>query len=276
MLKYIRVVLVVLFVLALALSGWLFYYNYTHEDIAAPAFVSDADLLEVSVNADRNALCKGLHAYDNMDGDITDRILVQNVSQLINSTDVLVTYLVMDDASNYATYTRTVRYTDYRPPRFVLTKPMFFNAGETITFLDRISATDVRDGDITGRLSLLESTAVNNSPGTYRVVVSVTNRMGDTATLPLTVLVVNQTASMPRLQLSSYLIYLPRGERPDFSEYLEQVVDPLERDQEIPLKNVKINYMQFRPNDPGVYEVYYYYTGQSGETVTAILTVVVE
>lgn len=276
MLKYIRVTLVVLFILALITAGGLFYYNYTHEDIAAPAFDSSAELIEVSVHAGRDELCQGLRAYDNMAGDITDRIIVQNVSQLINDTDVMVSYLVIDDASNYATYTRTVRYTDYHPPRFRLSKPMCFNTGETITFLDRVSAEDIRDGDISGRMSLVESTVASSTPGTYRAILSVTNQLGDTVTLPLTVLVVNQTASMPKIQLSSYLIYVKAGERPNYAGYLKDVEDPLDQDAANLKSKVLINDSQCHPNTPGVYEVYYYYTGRSGETVTAILTVVAE
>jgi hypothetical protein len=275
MLKYIRIFLVAAFVLALLGAGGLYLYNYTHEDVAPPAFDSDTDLLEVSVSATDRQLCAGLRAYDNVDGDITDRIMVKSISQLINDTDVRVTYIVFDDASNYATYERTVRYADYVPPHFSLSKGMSYNAGDTVTFLDRLSARDAVDGDITSKLTLLHSSVVSNIPGTYSVTVSVTNSLGDSSTLPLTVIVVNRTPSLPQINLSEYLIYLPKGSPIRPRDYLAGVEDPLAED-EINLREVRINGKTINTDVPGVYEAYYYYTGESGEIATAILTVVVE
>lgn len=275
MLKYIRIILISAFVLALLGAGGLFLYNYTHEDVAPPAFDSDTDLLEVSVTATERQLCAGLRAYDNVDGDISSRIMVKNISQLINDTDVRVTYIVFDNASNYATYERTVRFVDYVPPHFSLSKGMIFNAGDTVTFLDRLTAKDAVDGDITSRMALLHSSVVSNIPGTYSVTVNVTNSLGDSSTLPLTVIVVNRTPSLPRIELTEHLIYLPKGSTFRPRDYLAGVEDPL-AEGEINLRQVKINGKSIDTEEPGVYEAYFYYTGESGEIATAILTVVVE
>ena len=126
MLRYIRTILVILFILALIGAAALFLYNYTHEDVSPPAFRMDSDLVEVSVSDPDSALLQGLSAYDNVDGDLSAQIRIKDISTLINETDVTVTYIVFDAASNYATCTRTARYTDYKPPRFGLTRPMIF------------------------------------------------------------------------------------------------------------------------------------------------------
>jgi len=76
MLRPIRITLVVLFVLLLLGAGGLYYYNYTHEDVSRPAFTVDEERLEVSVNDPREAFTRGLRAFDNVDGEITDRINV--------------------------------------------------------------------------------------------------------------------------------------------------------------------------------------------------------
>ena len=57
---------------------------------------------------------------------------------------------------------------------------------------------------------------------------------------------------------------------------MEEVIDPLDQTDEDVREKVRINSARCTPEVPGVYEVYYYYTGLSGETVTAILTVVAE
>lgn len=275
MLRIIRLFLIVLFLLALLGAGFLFFYNYTHQDVQPPTFVVDSDLIEVSVSASDEELCRGLHAYDDRDGDITSRIMIQSTSKLINATDVTATYLVFDDASNYARCQRTVRYTDYVPPKFNLSKPMIYNVGDTITFLDRVSAYDVRDGNITGRVTLSESTVVSNVPGIYDAVLSVTNRLGDMVSLPLTVTIVSRTTSMPQLALENYLIYTQVGRPLSLSRNIKSVFDPMAEVQPTAAQ-VRINALNLDTSTPGIYEVYYYYTGVSGEITTVILTVIVE
>ena len=275
MLKLIRVILVALFAVTLIGAAALFLYNYTHEDIQPPVFRVDKEEISVSVKAGKEELLRGLHAYDNLDGDITSRILIKSNSELIDAGTVRYTYIVFDNASNYATCERTVHYTDYIPPRFSLSKPLVFNVGDSITFLDRVSAYDVIDGNITGRISLTESTVVSTIPGNYRAELTVANRLGDSSTLPVTVSVVNRTASVPEIQLKEYLVYRKAGESLFLYGNILSVSDPLA--EEAPAKiNVRINDGGLDLDTPGVYEVYYYYTGVSGEIATAILTVIVE
>ncbi len=278
MLKIVRITLVILFVLALLVAGGLFFYNRTHEDNTPPVIQSDNDLLEVSVTDPSEALLQGLSARDNVDGDLSAEIRVKDISTLINDTDVTVSYIVFDQASNYAVFSRVVRYRDYSPPRFELLQPMIFNMGETVKFNGSIQVIDQRDGDISGRLKLEESTVLNDTPGTYTARFSVTNRMGDTVELPLTVQIVDKSASRPSITLSDNLIYLEQGGKINFRRLVSEVKDPMAEDQEkiIPISRVSVNDSAVDTGTPGVYEVYYYYTGISGEIATVILTVVVE
>lgn len=276
MLKHVRIILIVLFCLSLAGASGLYFYVYTHEDTSPPAFRSDSELLELSVTDPEQAMLRGLRAYDNVDGDLTGKIRIRDVSPLINERDVTVSYIVFDEASNYATYSRTVRYVDYESPTFRLLQPLVFRAGEPISFTSTVAVMDQRDGDITGRLKLEESAVISNSPGSYAAKFSATNRMGDTVYLPVTVQIVSNSASMPEIKLTDYLIYISQGERPVFRRYLREVVDPLLPEKHISLSSVAINSTKLDVNTPGVYEVYYYYTGSSGETTTVILTVIVK
>ena len=278
MLRYVRIVLVLLFCLALAGAVGLYFYRYTHEDTSPPAFRSGTDLLEISVRDPDSMLLDQLWAYDNVDGDLSSRIRVKNISTLINETDVNVTYIVFDEASNYATYSRTVRYVDYAPPKFGLVGPMIFNVGEQVNFGGTVTVTDQRDGDISGRLKLEESTVVTGVPGTYSVKLSATNRMGSEIWLPLSVQIIDNSFSRPQITLKEYLIYAKVGEKLNFRDYLDEVKDPLSEDPEktISIYRVTINSSGVDSSVPGVYEAYYYYTGISGEITTVILPVIVE
>ena len=278
MLRIVRIILIILFCLALLCAAGLYFYTYTHEDASPPVFRSGTDLLEVSVTDPDDALLQELWANDNADGDLSSRIRVKDVSGLINETDVNVTYIVFDEASNYATYTRTVRYRDYTPPRFNLLRPMIFNVGETVSFGSSVTVTDLRDGNISGRLKLEESTVISNTPGTYSAVLSATNRMGDSITLPLTVQIIDNSTTRPEITLDKYLIYVSLGAEPNWKDYLVQITDPLSEseDKTVSLRKITINASRVDVSTPGVYEVYYYYTGISGEIATVILTVIVE
>lgn len=278
MLKYVRIFLVLFFCLALAAAVGLYAYIYTHEDTKPPAFRSSLDLVEVSMTDPPEALMQGLSAYDNVDGDVTAKIRVKSISTLINDTDVNVEYIVFDNASNYAVFSRTVRYRDYTSPRFHMLKPMIFNVGETVSYAGAVAVMDQRDGNISGRLKLEESTVISSTPGSYTAKLSATNRMGDTIYLPLTVQILDNSASRPKIALKEYLIYLERGQRLRYRRFLQEVKDPLypDKSEAVPLSLVSVNDSNVDPNTPGVYEVYYYYTGISGEIATVILTVIVE
>lgn len=278
MLKYVRIFLVLFFCLALAAAVGLYAYIYTHEDTKPPAFRSSLDLVEVSMTDPPEALMQGLSAYDNVDGDLNDKIHVKSISTLINDTDVNVEYIVFDNASNYAVFSRTVRYRDYTSPRFHMLKPMIFNVGETVSYAGAVAVMDQRDGNISGRLKLEESTVISSTPGSYTAKLSATNRMGDTIYLPLTVQILDNSASRPKIALKEYLIYLERGQTLRYRRFLQEVKDPLYPDKSaaVPLSLVSVNDSNVDPNTPGVYEVYYYYTGISGEIATVILTVIVE
>lgn len=277
MLKYVRILLITLFILALAGSVGLYFYNYTHEDVKPPAFRLSEDLIEVSVEDPKEVLLEGVSAYDNVDGDLTGKIRIKEISQFTEGTDANVTYIVFDRSSNYATATRTVRYTDYIPPRFELTKPMSCFQGETINYLERIRVIDVIDGNISGKLKLVETTTSSSIPGTYSATVSVTNSMGDTAELPLTVQVLDKSVSRPTITLKRNLVYVKQGSKPLYRDFVGSVSDPMDNSGiRIPPTYAIMNTAGVDTSTPGVYEAYYYYTGLSGEVANAILTVIVE
>ena len=277
MLKYIRIILVTFFSLALLAAVGLYYYEATHTDSTPPVFQAATDLLEVSVTDPQEVLLEGLTAYDNVDGNVTGKIRVKSISSLINETDVRVDYIVFDEAANHAVYSRTVRYVDYVPPRFTLNRPMIFRMGETVNFRDSVKVTDLRDGDISNKLKLEETTVVNTTPGFYSATLSCTNNMGDTVYLPLSIQITDNSVSRPQITLTDYLIYVEQGSKVQFRKYLKRVTDPLrDPDQVISPSLVIVNSSNVDVDTPGVYEVYYYFTGASGEIAYVILTVIVE
>ena len=141
-----RVILALFILTLLAFCGLRIYRRLT-VDVTPPVITCSTDSIDVSVTAGEEALLQGVMASDDRDGDLTDQILIKGVTPALADSSAQVTYIVFDSANNMATVTRTVRYTDYQAPRFALSRPLVYPLGQTVTLLDRLTASDVLDGD---------------------------------------------------------------------------------------------------------------------------------
>ena len=259
---------------ALAVVSLLFGYvkitNMTQGVTEGPVISCQQEgILEISVTDGEQALLAGMTAHDPQDGDLSDRILVGNVSQLVTENTAYVTYLVFDSHDNMAQYQRVVRYTDYRRPRISIDAPLVFAAEDTQALLECLSADDVVDGDISGRIRLSALWGTSRSD-VYRVTALVSNSMGDTMTLDLPVIVQEELLGRPVIRLNRQIVYLEQGATFDPMDYLSTVtvLDAPRNAQELVTEH------QVDTGVPGTYWVYYLYS-ENGIQGTAILTVVV-
>lgn len=245
----------------LCLAGMIVYMALFvwPDDTTPPVISMETDELAVSVQDDDAALLAGVTAVDDRDGDVTANILVQGVSNL-NGETVTVTYGAFDAAGNVSKATRTLRYTDYEPPRFGQRGPLVFTASIASDVLGQLSAMDVIDGDISSQVkaNLVSNTGSLTNPGTHQVEFRVTNSLGDTSYLTLPVDVYAQGSYNAAVVLEDYLVYVPKGG--DFSpaDYLVGLdvgfVDEIVEDRSV--LNVKTQ-SDVNTNIPGVYSVRY-------------------
>lgn len=271
--KAIRIFTAAIFLILAALTVLSFVRNLSL-DRTPPVIACDAEILEISVNDGNDALCRGITASDSQDGDLTDRVFVEHTSGLIDSNTAKVTYAVFDSSDNVAKLTRYVRYTDYKKPKFEITKPLIYKMGEQITLLDRLTVTDVVDGDITNQLRLTMSYLSNSAAGRYPIMLQATNSLGDTAFLPVTVIVIGNSPRLPEITLTDYLVYIPTGSTFSAERYLWGIRDPGSTKQP-ELDKVDIDDSALNTDTPGVYEIVYSYSNGVLSCDT-ILTVVVE
>lgn len=266
--KMQRVILALFILTLLAFCGLRIYRRLT-VDVTPPVITCSSDSIDVSVTAGE-ALLQGVMASDDRDGDLTDQILIKGVTPALADSSAQVTYIVFDSANNMATVTRTVRYTDYQAPRFALSRPLVYPLGQTVTLLDRLTASDVLDGDISSGIRITSQNVINSQPGVYSVTAQVDSRLGNSVVLPLKVVI---TVGGPQLiTLSDYLVYLPRGSAFDASGYIQSVTAP--DGTALSAGQVSIE----SPVDtsvPGTYHVGYSVTAQ-GQSYTVYLAVVVE
>lgn len=269
-------VISVFLIVAIAFSVF-FCYDRLAVDHTAPKIISDGVPLEVSVNASEKELCAGLTAYDDTDGDITDRIIVRRVSRLSGANSAYVYYAVFDSSSNYCIFNRTVYYTDYCKPRFSLSQPLSFTPNSVITLSDRLTAYDVIDGDISNRIRLSSVNVSNTEPGEYPITVQVTNSSGDTSSVSLTVLIENVTSLHPTITLSEYIHYVTCGDELTEAELRSLIVSASESSTGAALNAADIEISgDVDTSTRGSYSVTYSYTNAQSLTRVVILNVVVE
>lgn len=235
-----------------------------------PTLSCPEEILEISVADDEAALLAGVTAHDEQDGDLTHKVRILGISKFIEDYTTKVTYVVFDSDNNMATCTRQMRYTDYRSPTFSITSPLIYPRSTAMLLLDRITVTDMLDGDITHSVRVTPIKATS-TPEVFTVDLQVTNSMGDTVLLTLPVIQRESSMNRADVILSSYLVYIESGASFYADNYLRSVEVPTgwadPADVEIS-SNVDTDV-------PGVYMVFYEYRSEK-YSGTSILTVVVE
>ena len=268
--RLIRVILVVLLVAALAGQVYTTIYVHSQDKGDPPTIYCPEGVLEVSAGDPKSKLLTGMYAEDIQDGDLTERIIIGSISRLITEDTAKVTFLVFDTDNNPGKCVRYIRYTDYHRPRFSIIAPLVCTTAEELTVINRISAKDVIDGDISDRVRISTLAATEN-PELYLITVQVINSVGDISLQELPVLMQNYDPVRPEIFLKEYLIYAEVGDEIKPEDYLTAVRT---QSADAPLEDVVIA-SSIDTSKPGTYHAFYTYT-HYGSTGTAILTVVVQ
>lgn len=270
--KLIRILISVLFVVAVGAWSVNIILGKTVRDHTPPVITSDREVLELSVNDDSNKLLTGLTATDDRDGDLTDSILIGTHSKFISKGVCDLTYLVFDSSNNVGKFTRRVRYTDYSEPAFSLKEPLMFTSNDTVSMFPKISLTDCLDGDISSKVKIVVNDVDSSKVGTYYVTFEASNSYADVVNRKLPVNIVNDTVDSPKIELSDYLIYVNIGDKFNPAQYLKAVSDKF--DKKIDLKKVGIT-STVDTKAAGVHQVRYEYTDSKGLTGHSFLIVIV-
>lgn len=281
--KHFSRVAMLILAIIVAVTGGFILFQRAQQDWRAPEIFFESDRIEVSVSADEKTMLEGVTAVDDRDGDVTASLVVEQLSEFIAPGVRTITYGAFDSSNNVKRASRTLVYTDYTPPHFSLTGDLSYLDTEKFGLIDKIHASDMLDGDLSGRIKVLSSDYISDKPGLYNVKFGVTNSGGDTAeiTLPFEIKEpVNPKYHLPMVSLSTYLIYTKVGEKPNFASYVADVqvynyaaVNPhfVSRDT----KDVQCD-ENLDLTVPGVYTVTYSYTDHFDYTGTARMFVVVE
>lgn len=264
--RKLRLMLLVFFLVVFAAFMATNIHEYLTSDYTAPVIMADTDVLYVSVTAEEEDLLTGLTASDNLDGDVTNSLVVVSQSRFVAKNTRHINYAAFDENNNVGTYTRDVVYTDYHPPRFVLKEPLRFVAGNSsYDYFRFLQAVDCLDGNLTSQVKITigPTNMVSESISNQKLNLQVTNSAGDTVNLELTASYEDyESYSKASPALTDYIVYTQKGQKLDFRTYLDGIwtagnhrkfsdlgFDP---ETDISIIDNRINY-----GVPGVYTVTY-------------------
>lgn len=240
-----------------------------------PMIYFDKDEIQVTTEASDEELLKGVTARDPEDGEVTDSLMVEGISDMEDGA-VTVTYVAFDSQGHVARASREARYTDYTSPRFTMSRPMVFAANGVNDMMDGIGAKDCIDGNISAsvRASYTEDTALNKA-GDHNVELRVTNSVGETVRLNVPVRVQSESPRTDQLPLSAYLVYLEKNSSFNPLSYLS--ADMAEAAQREDADRLQVNIdSNVDLSKPGVYAVDYTSVRNEQTVATTRLIVVVE
>ena len=214
--------LLLLIVLCLAVFFGYRKLDQLRTDTRAPQIHIDEQPLEVSVRDDKSALLAGVTASDNVDGDVTASLVVERVNLTDSDGSISVSYAAFDSAGNVAKAKREGRYTDYERPRFTLNAPLVYTVDHSFDVLSNVGAVDAIDGDIQHRVrATTKGTSSIMALGSHMVQFQVTNSLGDTVSETFPVEVISSGIYNAALELTDYLVYLPKDAQFYPAQYLK-------------------------------------------------------
>ena len=151
-------------------------------------------------------------------------------------------------------------------------KPMVYYTAENISTFSGVRLIDCIDGDISDKVTIIATDFVQNTSGVFNVSLQVANSMGHMIYLDVTVHVEGNKTMAPEIQLKHSLIYIKKGEKPVFEDYIKDVTV-----NGVLLKNYGLLIStNFDSEQEGTYNVHYYISTDDGYEGHSILTVVVE
>ena len=149
----------------------------------------------------------------------------------------------------------------------MLTTPLVYSLGETVSITGRLQAQDAVDGDITSSIRVLSSDIISSTEGVYNLTLQVINSLGDTAQVTLPVTIRAEADGDSAVKLRRYLVYAGLGDDFEPRNYIESASAGSVSDVRID-SNVDTQ-------SAGCYLVTYTVT-VGGRSSSALMTVVVE
>ena len=304
MLRKTRIAVILIFIMAVIGYGAFTVYEKKNADQTRPEFEMDSPSIVISVNDEESAIFQGVTAYDEKDGDVSENLIVESLSNFYEKGKRTAYIAVFDNDGHVNKITRDVIYEDYEEPVFELTAPFDYPVRESASAItiqelsEKMSVVDSIDGDISESLRLSSDYILNAAKaGEYHMEFQATNSAGYVSNLPVTVRIYDEReeAKSPSIELTKYLINVEKGTDIDPGSYVKSLqIDGIaytrgkdsdtfvsESDGKntesltVNLSDVSIDASAYDKDTYGTYEIQYHLTDPEGEIGVARLYVVV-
>ena len=230
------------------------------------------EILEVPTKISDKELLKYVTAFDEEDGDLSDRIIVERQNYFLEKGLTTVNFAVCDSDNNTVKLKKKIKFSDYTSPQIKLLDDLLISTSETIDFKNVVSIVDKYDGDISSKAKIISPNYNNLKPGNYNINFKVTNYFSDTCDITIKAIVTDEDYSAATIKLSEYLIYTEIGETVDFKSYIKSVVS--QNGHNYSVSQVSVNDSEFNAEEAGTYDVFFS-VKSGGTTVTKTRMIVI-
>lgn len=224
--RRIRALGIGIFLVALVITIVYKVSDKTITDSVPPVITMDSATIELPSAATEEEIMTGVTAEDNRDGDVTDSLVIEKMSNFIEPGRREVTIAAFDSDNNVSKVTRELIYTDYEAPKFYLEEPLRYAINSTASFVSAMTAEDVLDGDLTQNIKIsADYKATMDIEGEYAILFTVSNSAGHVSKLPVTVTIYDpaKTSLRPQITLTDYLIHVEQGASVNPWDYVDEV-----------------------------------------------------
>ena len=269
--RILRIVVPIIFVATTALFCYLLVTEKMNNDESVPVITIEDEVLEVALDATRKDLLVGVTAYDEKDKDLTDKVIVESISDFIAPGYCRVTYAVCDSDNKVATATRKVCYKGYTSPKFQISESLCFSLYERLNLTKIITAIDCIEGDISDDIIISSEDYTGSIEGVFNIQATVTNSKGDSSTITIPLIIEDLSPSAPEIELTEYLIYAKPNQQLKFDDYIVSAKDSKDNDL---TDSVTIE-TNIDTSKEGTYTVHYYVTDKNDVKGHTVLTVII-
>jgi hypothetical protein len=261
--RVFRILTVIVAAVSVTCAAALWGISIKNNDM--PVITCSVDgTIEAKSDITDEELLQFVTAVDKRDGDLTDKIVVERKKYFVSKGMTVISYAVCDSDNNVVKLQKNLKFTDYEFPKLKLKSDFIIHTGDNPEMTGLVSAYDVCDGDISSRIKIITTSFNYTVAGEYDINCKVTNSYGDTTDITFKAIVTDDDYSGSKIQLSDYIIYVPKNTEIDFRQYITGI-------QNHRIDDITVDSSEYNPQESGVYNIYYNYSNVSKTRLVVVV-----
>jgi len=187
------------------------------KDLESPTIKLNDNLKNVNLCPNDKYIDPGVTAFDNVDGDITDKVEIKTLHNKIY-------YTATDSSGNKKITFRNIKYFDSEIPKIILKGSKKIYVFKDNKYIEKgFTATDNCDGNLTDKVNI-NSTLNTSKVGNYKINYSVYDSFGNENSLTREVIVYDDISNVKK---NGKIVYLTFDDGP--ASYTDEILDVLKK-----------------------------------------------